>query len=80
MKALGQIERLQLLAAFQVLSLPSGTLGVKHKRAREVIELLTGKPVKVSQIKGGVPTGLDLTGYLAWHGTPNDAPEGEGES
>ena len=55
------MTRVKLLAAFQVLSLPSGVLGVKHKRAREVIRELAGvEPV------GTTPAGLSLEGYLEW--------------
>lgn len=58
------LEGLRLLSAFQVLSLPSGMMGVTHKRARQVIVEMTGqKPPK-----GPLPkAGTDLAGYLSWH-------------
>ncbi len=58
------LESVQLLAAFQVLSMPSRTFGgVTHKDARKVVRNLTGKTPK------GRPEGLtcDLAGYLSWH-------------
>jgi hypothetical protein len=42
-KSFTGLDSIRLLSAFQVLSLPSGTLGVPHERAREVIAEMTGK-------------------------------------
>jgi len=60
---LDAFDQLRVLAAFQVLSMPSGALGVKHKQARAVLRDLLGRAPK-----GRVPKGLDLDGYLAWAG------------
>mgnify|MGYP001582536377 CR=1 FL=1 len=61
---LSGLDGLRLLSAFQVLSMPSGCMGVTHKRAREVIVELTGKkPVRGSM----PPAGTSLAGYLSWH-------------
>jgi hypothetical protein len=49
------------LSAFQVLSLPSGTLGATHKSAKAALVEAFGKaPTKT------VPGGLSLDEYLAW--------------
>jgi len=64
---LNLIERLRLLSAFQVLSLPTGAMGVTHKRAKTVILEMTGKtPPKKAQ----PPVGGTLESYIEWINTP----------
>jgi len=58
------LDSVRLLAAFQVLSLPSGTLGVPHVRAREVVTELTGSTPKRGSL---FSPGASLEEYLAIH-------------
>jgi hypothetical protein len=59
-KELDHMQCVRLLAAFQVLSLPSGELGATHKQARATILEITGK-----KQRGKVPAGWPLEHYLA---------------
>jgi len=61
-KTISAFDSVRLLAAFQVLTLPSGAMGVPHKRAKEVIVELTGMKLP----KGKPPVGADLATYVAW--------------
>jgi hypothetical protein len=57
------LESCQLLAAFQVLTLPSGALGVSHKVAKAAVLTLTGR-----KVRGKPPKGTrDLSQFLTWH-------------
>lgn len=59
------MDRVQLLAAFQTLTMPEGAYGVTHERAREVILEQTGvEPV------GTPAVGKDLDDYLDWLNKP----------
>jgi hypothetical protein len=61
---LSGLESLRLLSAFQILSVPSGMMGVTHKRAREVIAEMTGKaPERGTKF----PPGASLESLLAIH-------------
>jgi hypothetical protein len=61
MKTIQGFEALRLMSAFQVLTVPSGAMGVTHKRAKEVIFEITGK--RVRSIAGFKP-GVTLEAYL----------------
>jgi hypothetical protein len=61
---LSGLESLRLLSAFQVLSVPSGMMGVTHKRAREVITEMTGKSPKPGT---KFPPGASLASLLSLH-------------
>lgn len=61
---MNRLDSVRLLAAFQVLSMPSGALGATHKQARAVVVELTGEAPK----RAGIPApGADLLTYLEWH-------------
>ncbi len=63
---LDSMQQVQLLAAFQVLSLPNGSVGATHAEARIAISKLT-KVVVRRDDKPMPPAGCDLNAYLAWH-------------
>lgn len=61
---LSGLDSLRLLSAFQVLSVPSGCMGVTHKRARQVVTEMTGKAPKRGT---KFPPGASLADLLSIH-------------
>ena len=61
---LSGFDSTRLLCAFQVLGVPSGTLGATHKSAKAVIVELTGKKPGKKNYPHATSGLLD---YLSWH-------------
>lgn len=71
------LDSLRLLSAFQVLSVPSGMMGVTHKRAREVITEMTGKaPKRGTKFPPGASLADLLSIHLDCQVTEGAVPEG----
>lgn len=58
------LDGLRLLAAYQVLSMPSRAMGVTHKTAREAIRKLAPS---LGRMPKGKPQGSTLAEYVSWH-------------
>lgn len=70
------LESLRLLAAFQVLSVPSGVMGVTHKQARKVITEMTGQaPKPGTEFPPGASLETLLSIHLGCQVTEGAAPE-----